>query len=83
MYNIKFSDIALKFFEKLDKNIQNKIGSVLERIKIRPQDFVEKLIGEKGYKLKVGDYRLFLEIIENQLLIFIIEIGHRKNVYQN
>ncbi|MEK6908443.1 MAG: type II toxin-antitoxin system RelE/ParE family toxin [Nanoarchaeota archaeon] len=82
MYSIKFSDKALRFFEKLDKNIQDRIGSVLERIKIRPQDFIEKLVGEQGYKLRAGDYRLFSDIIENQLLIFIIEINHRKNAYK-
>jgi mRNA interferase RelE/StbE len=82
MYSIKFSDKALKFFEKLDKNIQDRIGSVLERIKIRPEDFIDKLVGEQGYKLRVGDYRIFLDIYQEDLVILLIEIGHRKNVYK-
>jgi len=82
MYEIEFSDVALKFFNKLDKSVQERIGSVFERIKIRPQDFVEKLVGYPGYKLRVGDYRLFLDIFQDKLSIYIIEIGHRKNVYK-
>ena len=82
MYQIEFSDKALRFFEKLPINDQNRIGSVLERVKIRPQDFVEKLVGEEGYKLRVGDYRLFLDIRNQDLIIFVIEIGYRKNVYK-
>ena len=83
MYEIKLSDEALRFFKKLDKPVQERIGSVFERIKIRPQDFVEKLIGEPGYKLRVGDYRIFLDIFQDKLLIFVIEIRHRKNAYKN
>jgi len=82
MYEIKFSDNALRFFNKLDRPIQERIGAVFERIKMRPQDFVEKLVGEQGYKLRIGDYRVFLDIFEDKLLIFVIEISHRKNAYK-
>ena len=82
MYEITFSDKAKRQFLKLEKIIQERIGAVLERIKIRPQDFVEKLVGYPGYKLRVGDYRLFLDIFQDKLSIYIIEIGHRKNVYK-
>ena len=82
MYEISFSDKAKKQFIKLEKNIQERIGSVLERIRVRPQDFVEKLVGEQGFKLRVGDYRVFLDIDNNNLIIFILELGHRKNVYK-
>ena len=83
MYEIELSDLAFKQLHKLDKSIQERIGAVLERIKIRPQDFVEKLVGESGFKLRVGDYRLFLDIERDKLIIFVIEIRHRKNAYKN
>ena len=82
MYNIVFSDIAKKQFNKLEKSVQERIGTVLERIKIRPHAFVEKLVGEPGYKLRIGDYRIFLDIFNNELIIFVIKIGDRKNVYK-
>ena len=83
MYEIIFTDKSKKQFLKLDHNIQERIGSVLERIKIRPEHFVERLVGEPGYKLRVGDYRLILDIDKNQLIILILKIGHRKNIYNN
>ena len=82
MYNIVFSDIAKKQINKLEKSVQERIGTVLERIKIRPHAFVEKLVGEPGYKLRIGDYRIFLDIFNNELIIFVIKIGDRKNVYK-
>ena len=82
MYNLVFSDLAKKQFNKLEKNIQERIGTVLERIKIRPHAFVEKVVGEPGYKLRVGDYRIFIDIFNKELIVFVIKIGYRKNIYK-
>jgi mRNA interferase RelE/StbE len=82
MYEIIFSDKAEKQLKKLDKNIQNRIISALERIRIRPEAHAIKLVGDPGYKLRVGDYRLFLDIDKGKLLILVIKVGHRKNVYK-
>lgn len=81
-YNVDLSEQAANFVRKLDNSVRARILSVFDRIKIRPQDFVEKLVGEPGYKLRIGDYRVFLDIFENKLLIFVIEISHRKNAYK-
>ena len=83
MYEVIFTDTAKKDFIKLEKNIQERIGAVFERIKIRPQDFVEKLVGESGFKLRVGDYRIILDIDNKNLFILVIKIGHRRNIYKN
>ncbi len=82
MYELQFSDKARRDFYKLDKNIQERIGSVLERVKIRPEHFVDKLVGEQGYKLRVGDYRLIIDINNDKFIILIIEVRHRKNIYK-
>ncbi|MBM3232871.1 type II toxin-antitoxin system RelE/ParE family toxin [Candidatus Pacearchaeota archaeon] len=83
MYSIIIPNKVERQLKNLDKSIQERIISVLERIKIRPQDFVEKLVGEPGFKLRVGDYRIILDIIESNLIILLIEIGHRKNIYKH
>jgi len=46
MYSITFTKKAETEFYKLTRNIQERIIKTLERIKIRPQDYVEKLVGE-------------------------------------
>lgn len=83
MYSIEFTDKAKKQFLKLERDIQERIGSVLERVKIRPQDFVEKLVGEPGFKLRIGDYRAYLDIDNNKLIILVLKVGHRRNFYKN
>ena len=80
-YEIIFSDAALKQLKKLEKSTQERIISTLERIRIRPQSYVTKLVGDSVYRLRVGDYRLILDIDEGILVVLVIKVGHRKKIY--
>ena len=82
MYSVEFSKKAESQLYKLSRDVQERIIKTLERIKIRPQDYLEKLVGEPGYKLRVGDYRVFLDIDYNKLMILVLKVGHRKNIYK-
>lgn len=81
-YSILFADIAKRQLEKLDKSVQRRILESLERIRIRPYDFVKKLSGYPYFRFRVGDYRLILDIKNKELIIIVIEIGHRKGIYK-
>lgn len=81
-YTILFSDFALKQLNKLSKEIQKRITSTLKRCRIRPYPHVKKLVGSKYYRLRVGDFRVIMDIIDNKLIIHVIEIGHRKKIYK-
>ncbi|MBU4242577.1 MAG: type II toxin-antitoxin system RelE/ParE family toxin [Nanoarchaeota archaeon] len=80
-YEIIFSDFADKQLIKLSINIQKRIVSTLKRCRIRPYPHVKKLVGSKYFRLRIGDYRVILDIIDNKLIIYVIEVGHRKKVY--
>ena len=81
-YEIIFTDTSRKQFRKLEKDVQERIIKILERIRIRPESYVKKLIGDPGYRLRVGDYRVILDIQKSELIILVIKIGHRKNIYK-
>ncbi len=80
-YEIIFSDKALRQLKKMEKNIQERIIAVLERIRVRPEAYVTKLVGDPGYKLRVGDYRVIMDIDNKILRILILKVGHRRNIY--
>ena len=82
MYEIIISDKAFKQIEKLEKSIQERIFTSLEKIRIRPESFVKKLVGIPGFRLRVGDYRVILDIDQGKLLILVIKVGHRRDVYE-
>ena len=81
MYSIEFTSNAEKQLYKLERKTQERIIRVLERIKIRPLHFVKRIVGSPYYRLRVGDYRIILDIRQDKLIIFVIELGHRKNIY--
>ena len=81
LYEILFSLKAKKQFLKLEKTSQERMISALERIRIRPEFFITKLVGDPGYKLRVGDYRIIMDIDKNNLIILVIKVGHRRNIY--
>lgn len=82
MYEIIFSRKAKKQLFKLERTIQERIIFTLERIRIRPEDYLTKLVGDPGYKLRVGDYRVIMDIDKTNLLVLVIKIGHRRDIYK-
>ena len=82
MYSIIYSPLARRQIEKLESHIQKRILAVLERIRIRPERFVRKLVGDPGYRLRVGGYRVIMDIEHDRLLILVIKVGHRKHIYK-
>jgi len=81
MYSIEFSQTTEKQFYKLETKIQKRILNVLERIKIRPFHFVKRKQGTPYYILRIGEHRSILDIRQDKSIIFVIEVGHRKKIY--
>jgi len=82
MYQLLYSDTALKQLRKLDKSIQQRILTALERLRIRPESCdIKKIIGMPGFRFRVRDYRVIFDIEKEKLNILILQIGHRKNIY--
>ena len=69
-----FSDLALRQLRKLDQQIIQRIIAAIERIWIRPDAYVKKLVGDEGYRLRVGNYRVILDLDEKKLAILVLRI---------
>lgn len=82
MYSIEFSKKAEQQLGKLPLQIQERIINCLDKIKIRPHHFVKRIVGSPYFRARAGDYRIILDIINDKLLIYVLEIGHRKNIYK-
>jgi len=82
MYGIFFTEPARKKLKKLERSMQLRIISCLERIRIRPERYVKKLVNYPYYRLRVGEYRVILDIQKDKLIILVITLGHRKSIYK-
>ena len=80
-WKIKWTDTSLNQLKKLHSQIQKRIFKKLDEIVDNPFDFVERLVGQNLYKLRVGDYRVLLTLEQNKMLILIVKVGHRKKIY--
>jgi mRNA interferase RelE/StbE len=84
-YKIIFSQAADKSFAKLDKSVKRRIFTFLEeRVKPNPDLLKQALQGSKRglWKYRVGDYRIICDIKKHQLIVLVIDIGHRSEVYK-
>jgi len=83
MYNLIFEKSALDFLNKLEKNVKERIWNKLQQCKENPFHFLEHLEEIEGYKLRVGDYRLIIDVDNSEKILMVLKIGHRKNIYEN
>lgn len=85
-YRIEFSKKAKKDYEKLPEQARRLIDSKLLLLASSPysqNNNIKRLKGEeKCYRLRVGAYRIVYEIMDEVLIIFVIRIGQRKEVYR-
>jgi mRNA interferase RelE/StbE len=84
MYNIEFTKKAMKNLSKIDSKYQTLIIEKLELLATNPfeNSNVKALKGETNfYRLRVADYRIIYELQNNELLILVIDINHRKDIY--
>jgi mRNA interferase RelE/StbE len=77
---------ATKAINKLDSISQNRIKAFLKRLKEQenPRNQGKPLTGKyKGlWRYRVGDYRLICNIQDNEVIILVLDIGHRKKIYK-
>ena len=73
---------AAKALEKLPKDIGNRIIDKLDEAKHEPRRYAEKLVESDDYKIRVGDYRIFVGIIYNTNTLEVYSIKHRREAYK-
>jgi len=81
-YKISVTDTAKKQLKKLDRQTAIRIDKKLHEISHDPFLYVTKLVGLEFYKLRVGNYRVLMTIEQNNLIIMVVELSHRRNVYK-
>jgi len=82
-YSIKYTKEAKKKIEKLDKSIRLVITNAIESLLSNPykgKPLSYELAGL--YSLRTSDYRIIYRIKEKQLIIIVVTVGHRREIYK-
>jgi mRNA interferase RelE/StbE len=82
-YTIEFRNKVLKALIKINEPHYSAIKKQIYDLadNPRPQGY-KKLKGRTGYRIRVGNYRVIYEIFDNVLLIDVIDLGHRQEIYE-
>lgn len=86
MYQVVFTDKAVKTLKKIDKNVSRMLVAWIRKNLDGcddPRRTGKALIGNHSgkWRYRVGDYRIMAEIADEKITIYVVNIGHRKNIY--
>ena len=82
MYKVRIEKKAQKKLAKISNPYYSKIKSAVLDLaqNPRPKGY-KKLKGREAFRIRVADYRIIYEIEDHILLVDVIDLGHRKNIY--
>lgn len=82
-YRVEISRRAAKAVTSLDKPLRRKILAAIDALAGDPRPVgCRKLAGQQAWRIRVGDYRVIYEIHDQVLLVIVIDIGHRQEIYR-
>jgi mRNA interferase RelE/StbE len=82
-YKVYLKESVDKDFESIPKKDLRKIIERIGELMINPRPRgCEKLIGQDRYRLRQGKYRIVYSIQDKELTVWVVKVGHRKDVYR-
>ncbi|MFN7675657.1 type II toxin-antitoxin system RelE/ParE family toxin [Flavobacterium sp.] len=82
-YSIEIRSKVLKSLVKINEPHYSALKKQLYDLADNPRPIgYRKLKGRKGYRIRVGNYRIIYDIFDSKLIIVVIELGHRKDIYE-
>lgn len=84
MYTVQISRKAAKSLAKLDKKTQRGIAKIIDDLAAEPRpDGCKKLKNPDDiYSIRKGDYRITYQVKDKILLILVLAVGHRSDIYR-
>ena len=82
-YTVLLSKKAQKQLDKLSDNIAEPIFAAISGLEENPRPTgFKKLKGRDGYRIRTGKYRIIYDIFDTELIVDVIALGHRKDIYE-
>ena len=82
-YNVRIKRSAAKELEAAPPKDRKRIARRIEGLAAEPRpQGCEKLSGEEKYRLRQGAYRILYEIVDQELIVTVVKIGNRRDVYR-
>lgn len=83
-YEVIFHPGALREFDKLPKAVQSRLAEAIDSLAAEPRPRgTVKLTGADAYRLRVGTYRIAYTVKDVRLVVLIVKVAHRRDIYQD
>jgi len=82
IWDVKWSGKSVKQLKKLDKTVARRIRDKVLGITDSPFQSVRRLSDSPFYRMRIGDYRIILDLQQGKLIIFVVELDHRSKIYK-
>ena len=82
IFEIVWDTKSLKILDKLPKEYAARIVKRIDEAKENPERYTETLVDFEGYKIRVGDYRVFVDLEYNPNKLIVRTIKHRREAYK-
>ena len=84
VYRVDIDESVLRYLSRLPQKTQRQIAKKIDSLAVNPRPQDTKLLrGQKDlYRIRSGDYRILYTIHEDEVYVYVIGIGHRKDVYR-
>ena len=80
-YEVKWTETTVRFLEKMESVDADRILEKMNLVSKNPFHYIKRLKGIPLYSLRTGKYRIIMSIEREKLVILVVDVGNRKNVY--
>lgn len=81
-YKVTLKPKAIKVLIKIDEPFYSRIKTAIYSLADNPRPHgCKSLKGRSGYRIRIGDYQVIYEIFDAVLLVDVVEVGNRKDIY--
>ncbi len=81
-FEILWSESAVRKLIELDRTVARRIFEKVGELRETPHRHIQKLVNSRYYRLRVGDYRVIMDIDQGALRILILKVGHRESIHE-
>ncbi len=82
VFEVLWTEHAKRNLGKLQRGLVIRIIKKVEVMRGSPYRFLSKIIGRKEWKLRVGDYRIFIDLDYEMNKLYVLRIDHRRRAYK-
>ena len=83
-FRIVIKKSAAKEIERIEKKDRIRIIEKIRSLASDSRQFgSKKLSGQEKYRIRQGNYRILYQVIDDELIINVVKVGHRRDIYDN